>query len=127
MSLLKYETNDDDGDDDRDDDEADDTALQEVVDRETDGRQQQHEQEDEKDRLTFVRGNLFVHQQPRDALTTEPERAPSGTQDQNWTLGTSVDPCSASKNSRLEKLNIPAMITVGNVWILVLYFCTLSL
>ena len=53
--------------------------------------------------------------------------AVSGTQDQNWTLGTSVEPCSASKNSRLEKLNIPATITVGNVWIFVLYFCTLSL
>ncbi len=47
--------------------------------------------------------------------------------DQNWTFGTSVDPCSASKNSRLVKLNIPAMTTVGNVWIRVLYFCTLSL
>ena len=36
-------------------------------------------------------------------------------------------PRSASKYSRCLKLNIPARMFDGNVWILVLYFSTLSL
>ena len=62
-----------------------------------------------------VAGDLFVH---ADALRRAQRRS---------TVGTSRSPCGASKNCRAVKLNMPAMMLDGNIWILLLYVSTLSL